>query len=161
MPTGMRTVEFIPNWLQEEWTEAWNAVYRLRDATSTEEDRERALKWILRLPEGLLHSPRRGGKNGARQYKDMARRFLMWRQRDMMDLMKTWKAAAVVAEKRLSKAESRKDKGNQTRVARAILLIRKGAISREGKALESKGMGDKTNEVIWNQMRVKHPTRKK
>ena len=57
----------------------------------------------------------------------------------MLGLMKIWRAAAVAAEKRLSKAESRKENGSRARVAMEIWLIRKGAISRAGKALESKG----------------------
>ncbi len=96
----MQTVEIIPNSLQEEWTEAWNAAHRLRQAEVTEEERERALKWILWLPQGLLHAPRRGGKNGTRQYMELARRFVMWRQRDMLGLMKAWKMAAIAAEKK-------------------------------------------------------------
>jgi len=47
MPTGMRTVEFIPKSLQDEWSEAWNVTHRRRDAAETEEDKERDLKWIL------------------------------------------------------------------------------------------------------------------
>ncbi len=30
MPIGMQTVEFIPNSLQEEWTEAWNVTHEMR-----------------------------------------------------------------------------------------------------------------------------------
>jgi len=83
----------------------------------TEEERERALKWILWLPHGLLHAPRRGGKARARQYKELARRFVMWRQRDMLGMVKAWKAAAIAAEKRLSKTEARKAKGDQAGIA--------------------------------------------
>jgi hypothetical protein len=126
----------------------------------TEEETERALKWILWLPQGLLHSPQRGGKNRARQYRELARRFVMWRQRDMLGLVKAWKMAAVSAEKRLSKAGAKKAKGDQARIARAIRLLRKGAISRAGQALESKGLGDLNNQVIWEQLQRKHPERK-
>ncbi len=31
-PPGMHTIEFIPNSLQEEWTEAWNATHVLRES---------------------------------------------------------------------------------------------------------------------------------
>jgi hypothetical protein len=78
----------------------------------TEEENERALKWILWLPQGLLYAPKRGGKNGTRQYKELARRFIMWRQKDMLGLVKAWKMAAVTAEKRLPKAAARKAKGD-------------------------------------------------
>jgi hypothetical protein len=159
-PPGMQTVEVIPNSIQDEWTEAWNAADRQRQAAETEEEVERALKWILWLPQGLLHAPRRGGKNGARQYRELARRFVMWRQRDMLELMKAWKMAALAAEKRLSKLGARKAKGDQARIARAIKLLRRGAISRAGQALEGKGIGDLENPEIWEQMKNKHPERK-
>jgi hypothetical protein len=78
-PPGVHTMEVIPNSLQEEWTHAWNDAHRLRQAAMTEEESERALKWILWLPQGLLPTPQRGGKNGARQYMELTRRFVMWR----------------------------------------------------------------------------------
>ncbi len=68
----------------------------------------------------------------------------------MLGLVKAWKAAAIAAENRLSKAGARKAKGDQARVARAIMLLRRGAISRAGHALESKGIGDLTNGEIWD-----------
>ena len=46
-PPEVHTVEIIPNSLQAEWTEAWNAAHRLRQAAMTEEENERALKCIL------------------------------------------------------------------------------------------------------------------
>jgi len=75
----MMIVEFIPNSLQEEWTKAWNDVNMMRDGAETYELRDKALKWIPWLPHGLLHASSRGGKKGARQFKNLARRFVMWR----------------------------------------------------------------------------------
>jgi len=49
--------------------------------------------------------------------------------------------ATVTAEKRKTKAKARKAKGNNARIERAVRLLKKGAISRAGKALESKGLG--------------------
>jgi hypothetical protein len=144
-PSGVQTVEFIPNSLQTEWTEACNTVHRMRQAAMTEQDNERVLKWLLWMPHGLLHAPLRGGKNGIRQYKEMARRFVMWRQRDMSGLVKAWKMAAFTAEKRLTKDGASKAKGDHARIARAIKLFRRGAISRAGQALKSKGLGALNN----------------
>ena len=77
-----------------------------------------------------------GGGDGARQYTELARKFGMWRQRGMLGLVKAWKMAAVTAEKRLTmKAGARKAKGDQARTARAIKLLRRGAISRAGQTL--------------------------
>ncbi len=127
----------------------------------TDEERDRALKWILWLPQGLLHASSRGGQKGARQYRDMARRFVAWRKRDMTGLLKMWRMAAVTAEKRMTKAKARKAKGENARVERAVQLLRKGAISRAGKALESKGMGDLDDIEVWIQINDKRPNRKR
>ena len=88
-PPGMQTIEYIPNSLQEDWTEAWNSVHMLRQAAVTEEEKDRAMKWILWLPHGLLHAPQRGGSKGNSQYMEQARRFVRWRQRDMLAIVKT------------------------------------------------------------------------
>jgi hypothetical protein len=75
---GMQTVEFIPNTLQEEWTDAWSVAREIRKAAKTDIDKARALKWIMWMPQGLLHAPTRGGKYGTRQFKELARRFVLW-----------------------------------------------------------------------------------
>ena len=69
----------------------------MRDRAETDEIRDRALKWILWLPHGLLHASSRGGKKGSRLFRDLARRIVMWRQRDMMGLMKAWRQVAITA----------------------------------------------------------------
>ncbi len=56
----------------------------------------------------------------------------------------------------MSKASARKEKGERSRISRAIRLIRRGAISKAGKALESKGMGDLSDVRIWEQINAKH-----
>jgi hypothetical protein len=54
-----------------------------------------------------------------------------------------------IGRKRMEKAKARKEKGDMARISRAVRLIRRGAISRAGKALESKGLGDLTDRSIW------------
>jgi hypothetical protein len=142
MPMGMQTVEFISNSLRDEWTGAWNTVHKMRAAAATEEERDRALKWILWLPHGMLQASSKGGQKGARQYRDLARRFVAWRNRDMRGLLKTWRMTTITAKKRMTKAKARKAKGENARIERVVRLLRKGAISRAGKAFESKGLGD-------------------
>ncbi len=70
----------------------------------------------------------------------------------MLGLVKAWKMAAITAEKRLSKMEAKKAKGDQARLARAINLLRRGAISRAEHAHESKGLYDLENPEIWEQL---------
>ena len=72
----------------------------------------------------------------------MAQRFVPWRQKDMTLLIRIWHEAAVKAKSRLSAKQKRAAKGDQARIERAMRLLRKGAISRAGKALERKGLGD-------------------
>ncbi len=69
----------------------------LRQVANTVEETERALKWIMWLSQALLHAPRRGRKNGARQHMELAKRFVLWRQKDMLGLVKAWKLATVAA----------------------------------------------------------------
>ena len=64
MPPRLHMVEIIPSFLQTELTAACNTVHMLRHAATTEEETERNLKWLLWLPQGLLHAPQRGGKTG-------------------------------------------------------------------------------------------------
>ncbi len=61
----------------------------------------------------------------------------------------------------MEKAASRKAKAEHARIQRAIRLIRKEAISRAGKALESKGPGDFSSEAVLQQLRAKYLARGK
>ncbi len=64
--------------------------------------------------------------------------------------------AAITTQKRMMKAKARKAKGDDARIEWAVRLMRKGAISRAGKALESKGLGDMNDAEIWMQIDDKH-----
>jgi hypothetical protein len=61
MPREMQTIEFIPNTLREECTNAWNMPHELQRAAITEEEKERALKLVMWMPQGLLHALTKGG----------------------------------------------------------------------------------------------------
>ena len=73
------------------------------------------------MPHGLLYASSRGGEKGSRQFRDLAKRFVMWRQRDMMGLMKAWKQATITAEKIMKKARARKEKGDMARIIKAVI----------------------------------------
>jgi hypothetical protein len=76
------------------------------------------------LPHGLLHTSSRGGEKGERQFRDLARRFVIWRQRDMDGLMKAWRQTSIAAEKRMEKVRARKEKGDRAMINMAVRLIR-------------------------------------
>ncbi len=79
----------------------------------------------------------------------------------MQELMKTWRMAAEKAEKRMTKAKATKEKDEKAKIDRAVRLLKKGAISRAGKALESKGLGDLDDPDMWIHIDGKHPGRKR
>jgi hypothetical protein len=132
----MQTVEFIPNTLQEEWKDVWNVAHEITKTVVTEVDKERALEWIPWMSQGLLHAPTRGGKNGTRKFKEIAGRFVLWKQRDMEGLIKLWQQARIKAANKLSTKEATNLKGDMARIDRAMRLLRKGAVSRAAKAME-------------------------
>ena len=133
----------------------------MRDAAWNDDERDKALKWIPWLPQGLLHAPCRGGQKGARQFRDFAWRFVMWKQKDMMGMIKVWKGAVVTAEKRRLKARAGEKREERSRVDIAIRLLRLGAISRVGKSLESMGLRDLEDPRVWNQISAKHTSMKR
>ena len=69
--------------------------------------------------------------------------------------------AAVKTANIMTKAKARKDKGEKIRIDKAVRLLKKGAISRAGKALESKGLGNMDGLDIWDQIDGKHPDMKR
>ncbi len=79
----------------------------------------------------------------------------------MSGLMRIWKMVAIKAEKLLSKAHARTARDDQALEARAIRLLRKGAISRAGKTIESDGLGDTSDPAIPQHLKGKFPTRGK
>ena len=60
----------------------------------------------------------------------------------MEGLIRTWQHASIKANKRLSKREAGVNKSDKARIDRAMRMLRKGAVSRAAKAIESKGLGD-------------------
>ena len=145
----------FPNSLHEECTSAWNIVSDMRTNAQNEKESERALKLMLWLPHGLLHEHTQGGKNGNKRFREMARRFSLWRQRDISGLMKGWKLEALKADRTLSKVEVKKERNDMGRIDRALRLIRKGAISWARKALESMGLGYLSDPVMLQEHKEK------
>ena len=58
-------------------------------------------------------------------------------------------------------SEGEEGEGKNARIERAVRFLRKGAISRAGKALESKRLGDMDDQDTWMQIYGKHPDRKR
>jgi len=61
----------------------------------------------------------------------------------------------------MTKSKAMKAKGENATIERAVRLLRKGAISRARKALESKWLGDLDDPDIWMQINGKNPDKKR
>jgi hypothetical protein len=93
------------------------------------------------------------------QFKELAGRFILWRQRDMEGLIRTWQQASIKASNMLSKREAGVNKLDKARIDRAMRILRKGAVSRAAKAMESKRLGDLSDPELIQQMHDKQPVR--
>ena len=79
----------------------------------------------------------------------------------MERLIKLWQQAGIKAANKLSSKEVTNRKGDRARIDRTMRLLRKGAISRAAKAMESKGLGDLTDPEVIQKMQEKQPARLK
>jgi hypothetical protein len=70
----------------------------------------------------------------------------------MAELINSWKRATMTAKSKHANRAGRLSSEREKRISRAIRLTKRGAISRAGKTLESKGLGDMGNPEIMAQM---------
>ena len=79
----------------------------------------------------------------------------------MAELINVWKRAATSTKAKLANRAGRLSSEQDKRISREIRLIKRGAISRAGRAIESKGLGDLGSPEIIAQMQAKHPARQR
>ena len=89
MITRIQAIEFILYGMQEKWTDAWNFVHKCRESGVTQKGKDKAVKWLLWLPHGLLHSLARGGEVGLSQCRDLANILVLWIQIDMAEIIRS------------------------------------------------------------------------
>jgi len=77
----------------------------------------------------------------------------------MEGLIWTWQHASIKASNTLSKREAGINKSDKARIDRAMRMIRKGAVSRAAKAMESKGLGDLSDPGLIQKMQDNYPVR--
>ena len=85
------SLEEVPFQHQAGWRAAFVAVIRRWSEAVSEEEEERALKWLLFLPQALLRNPRRGGKRGRNA---VASRFSALSAGDWGSLVEQYKAVS-------------------------------------------------------------------
>ena len=77
----------------------------------------------------------------------------------MEGLIRTWQQVSIKASNMLSKRESGINKSNKARIDRVMRMLRKGAVSRAAKAMESTGLGDLSDPELIQQIQDTHPVR--
>ena len=91
------TVQDVPGDFQMIWTQAWAVVLRREAEAETSLAKERALKWLCFLSQGLLRTPRRGAKAGRGA---IAKRFRAVVQGDWGSLVTMWQSDVARAKER-------------------------------------------------------------
>ena len=77
----------VPEQHKGAWADAWVQVLRRWEGAESEEERDRALRWLAFLPQALLRKPGRGGRQGRRE---VAKRFLCVTEGDWGNLVVMW-----------------------------------------------------------------------
>ena len=125
-------------------------------------DLERTLKWMLLLPILFLRKPPSNNGTKAKELKSIIQRRLD--QHDLND----WKGLIADYEKDVVLAQTvhrddnrTEDIKDETKIRKAADLLSRFQCSKARKCLQSNGLGDHTEESIVEQMKRKHPARKK
>jgi hypothetical protein len=157
-PAYVPLVRNIPGALYEGWALAIAVVGELLPSATNEIERERALKWRAILPQLLLRRPLRGGTGS----QEMSRLFKLFGDRRMNDLIGIWRAESTTWKNRSDRRGelTPQDRAHHER-ATVLELIAAGQISRATGRIASKGLLNPTAPGVAEQMRRKHPQRKR
>lgn len=157
------TVQDVPGPYQAAWTMAWATVLQREVAAETDLAKERALKWICFLSQGLLRTPRRGSRAGRGA---VAQRFRAVVQGDWGSLVTMWRSDVVRMEERDRRREGRVSTRLQGRVEeeeklrREVLsLIGTCEVGKAVARLNSNGVASMDDPMVRQQMAAKYPAR--
>ena len=127
--------------------------------SQSEEEEERALKWLLFLSQALLRSPCKGGVGGRGL---VAKRFNSLAERRWGDLVEEWEADR---DKYLRESRTRPDispEEEEDRTKKELMrLLGDGNISKVADRIRSSGVGDMEDPRVRHEMQEKHPPRVK
>ena len=118
------------------------------------EDRDRALKWVLVVPQLLLRNSRVRGAGRALQV--LTKRFEAWEHRDFRTLLQHWQRDCARA---TAAPPPTPPPGKSNDLRKVEALIADGEIAAAVRLLLSDGVADHTAEAIVQQMASKHPVR--
>ena len=119
----------------------------------------RALKWYLAIHDILLRRGRaqRGGRRAARTHTEVAKRFLLWEQKEYGQLLRHWVAdreyAAATAHRRKRRSSP------EAEIQHAVNLAAEGELSKATSLLVSNGIADCSDHRVMARLRALHPQR--
>ena len=151
-------LEDIPSQHRGVWTWAWNYILDRINNALNPTDLNRALMWLLFLPQALLRQPKRGGRSGRNL---TAQRFNALVKGDWGLLVKLWEKDKIFAqEKRLSqKSNSQRIISLDSKCRNAVNLISQGQVSKAANRINSHGVADINERSVMQQVQSKYPAR--
>ena len=145
------------------WTHAWATVLRREVEAESDLAKERALKWMAFLSQGLLRTPRRGAKAGRGA---VAKRFLAVSQGEWGNLVTMWQSDVAKAREREQRRAGRRQTRQEERMEAAEKLkrevLRLISLSEVGKAvslMNSHGVAPMSDPEVRRQLASKYPER--
>ena len=158
-------IQEIPHQFQAMWSSAWATVLEREAAAESDLAKERALKWLCFLSQGLLRTPRRGSRAGRGA---IAKRFNALVKGDWGSLVTMWISDVAREREREQRRQERgrvqtrqqRESDEEARLKREVLHLI--SISEVGKAvsrMSSHGLAPMSDSVVRQQMAAKYPPR--
>ena len=163
MLTQFATLEDVPAQHMEVWVEAFSQVLQKIEEAEDEQQLNRALKWFMLLPQGLLRkTTSRGGRAGRGQ---VARRFNAISRGDWGAVVEFWRAdkvrLATEGQERGQRVRAENEDEEEMQKLRRIVvsLIGRGQVSKAVSRMNSFGVADSSDPAGRQQLQDKHPAR--
>ena len=150
------SMEEVPRQHRHHWAWAWGIVLERISNSTTDKERERALKWLLFLSQALLRSPGAKGQEGR---GIVAGRFNCLVERRWGELVVMWEEEGPRARGRGARSPDTEEE-EKNRLRRQVLgLLSKGNVGKAVAHMTSNGVADLDNPMVREQLEQKHPPR--
>ena len=146
---------------QEAFVSAWEEILNRLEGALNEEEMDRALMWLLFIPQ-LLRKPTRGSRAGRGQ---VAKRFRALQQGDWGSLVEMHQTDLLRLQARRGDGCARRIESEEEKLARvsreAVSLISRGHVSKAVRRLLSHGVASTDDPAILLQLQAKYPAKGK
>ena len=151
------TIQEIPATHRHSWAAAVAKILRTISLSEDGIELERGLKWLLIIPKALLRTAKRGGKAGKGL---LAKRFNCLARGDWGGLLSLLESDCKdEAQDRKRRNPNQKREALEQKRKNAMLLLKKGLISKAVRRINSHGIGNLEDPEVLNQMKAKYPER--